>query len=389
MNSLLAFTIVMLIWTISDYVSKKTKALLSSLFVASVIFLIGFKSGLFPEDLLPSSSLLTLGQTVVGLVIVHLGTLISLDEFKRQWKTFVIGVSAVLGIAAFLYGIDQFFLDTNYVLSAIAAISGGTISIILVQDAAVNAGLVSVAVFPVLIAATQGLIGFPLTSIILRKEARRIRTVHRDGTLATPKEHAVVHDETDDSILPAAFHTTAGTLFVMGVVVLISTVLSGWTNGYLNTFVIALILGIVLRRFKILKANALNGIDAYGLIMIAILLIIFGPLATLSPSALFDLIVPITISFVLGVSGLLLFALIVGRFLGYSKEMSMAIGLTALYGFPGTLILSEEAAKSIGETEEEVHIIEDEILPKMIVAGFSTVTITSVFITGILAAFIY
>ncbi|MFN3367191.1 MAG: hypothetical protein ACK411_12460, partial [Exiguobacterium mexicanum] len=89
------------------------------------------------------------------------------------------------------------------------------------------------------------------------------------------------------------------------------------------------------------------------------------------------------------VSGLLLFALIVGRFLGYSKEMSMAIGLTALYGFPGTLILSEEAAKSIGETEEEVHVIEDEILPKMIVAGFSTVTITSVFITGILAAFIY
>ncbi|MFY7868408.1 MAG: hypothetical protein ACOVQN_02820, partial [Exiguobacterium sp.] len=158
---------------------------------------------------------------------------------------------------------------------------------------------------------------------------------------------------------------------------------------YLNTFVIALILGIILRRFKVLKANALNGIDAYGLIMIAILLIIFGPLATLSPSDLFDLIVPITIAFAFGVTGLLLFAFLAGRFLGYSKEMSMAIGLTALYGFPGTLILSEEAAKNIGETEEEVHIIEDEILPKMIVAGFSTVTITSVFITGILAAFIY
>lgn len=123
MNSLLAFTIVMLIWTISDYVAKKTKALLSSLFVASVIFLVGFKSGLFPEDLLPSSSLLALGQTVVGLVIVHLGTLISLDEFKRQWKTFVIGVSAVVGIAVFMYAFGQIFLDTNYILSGIAAIA--------------------------------------------------------------------------------------------------------------------------------------------------------------------------------------------------------------------------------------------------------------------------
>lgn len=38
MNAVLAFTIVMFIWTISDFVSKKTKSLLSSLLVASIIF---------------------------------------------------------------------------------------------------------------------------------------------------------------------------------------------------------------------------------------------------------------------------------------------------------------------------------------------------------------
>ena len=132
MQPIIAFTIIMLIWTVSDYISKKTKALLSSLFVASIIFLIGFKTNLFPEDLLPTSSLLPLGQTVVGMIIVHLGTLISLDEFKRQWKTFLIGVSAVLGISVLLFTIGRLLLDTNYVLSAIAAISGGTISVIIV-----------------------------------------------------------------------------------------------------------------------------------------------------------------------------------------------------------------------------------------------------------------
>ncbi|MDN5710605.1 MAG: hypothetical protein L0G95_14270, partial [Planococcus sp. (in: firmicutes)] len=80
MTPIIAFTLIMLIWTVSDYISKKTKALLSSLFVASIIFLIGFKTNLFPEDLLPTSALLPLGQTVVGMIIVHLGTLISLDE---------------------------------------------------------------------------------------------------------------------------------------------------------------------------------------------------------------------------------------------------------------------------------------------------------------------
>ena len=65
--------------------------------------------------------------------------------------------------------------------------------------------------------------------------------------------------------------------------------------------------------------------------------------------------------------------------------MAMAIGLTSLYGFPGTMILSQEAAKGAGETPEEVAAIEHEILPKMIVAGFSTVTITSVIVTCIIA----
>lgn len=389
MQPIIAFTIIMLVWTISDYVSKKSKALLSSLFVASIIFLIGFKTNLFPPDLLQSSALLPLGQTIVGMIIVHLGTLISLEEFKRQWRTFLIGVSAVLGISVLLFTIGRLMLDTNYVLSAIAAISGGTISVIIVQEQALNAGLISVAVFPVLIAALQGLIGFPLTSIILRKEAMRIREGVRDGSITRKEGVEEAKSDEKQTILPEAFQTTAGTLFVVGVVVIIAMFLSGLTNGWLNTFVIALLLGIALRATGVLKPNVLNGIDAYGLMMLAILLIIFGPLATTSFRDLVELLVPLFIAFVLGVTGIVAFSMLAGKLLGYTYPMAVAIGLTSLYGFPGTLILSQEAAKNIGETEEEVQIIEEEILPKMVVAGFSTVTITSVFITGVLAAFIY
>ncbi|NCD19145.1 MAG: hypothetical protein EOL89_04040, partial [Actinobacteria bacterium] len=87
MNPVLAFVVVMAVWTVSDFVAKKTQSLLSSLFVASIIFLIGFLTDIFPEDLLTSSSLLALAGVVVGFIIVHLGTLISIEEFKRQWKT--------------------------------------------------------------------------------------------------------------------------------------------------------------------------------------------------------------------------------------------------------------------------------------------------------------
>ena len=58
---------------------------------------------------------------------------------------------------------------------------------IIVQEAALGVGLTTIAVFPVLIAALQGLIGFPLTSIILRKEAARLKGEYRAGKLARPR----------------------------------------------------------------------------------------------------------------------------------------------------------------------------------------------------------
>lgn len=244
-----------------------------------------------------------------------------------------------------------------------------------------------VAVFPVLIAAFQGLIGFPLTSLILRKEANRLKGEYRAGTLQVVK--AEEHHEEGKTILPKALQTTAGTLFVVGVVVVLAAYVNNITDGVLNKFVVALLLGILLRAFGVFKPNILSGIDAYGLMMLAILIIIFGPLATSSVDDLIALIGPLCIAFAIGVTGSVAFSAVMGKILGYSLSMSIAIGLTTLYGFPGTMILSQEAARSVGENEQEIAAIEGQILPKMIIAGFSTVTITSVIITSILAELIH
>ncbi|HOT57586.1 MAG TPA: hypothetical protein PL014_10625, partial [Ornithinibacter sp.] len=389
MNPIVAFVVVMAVWTVSEFVARKTKSLLSSLFVASLIFLVGFLSGIFPEDLLASSSLLALAGVVVGFIIVHLGTVISLDDFKKQWKTFLIGFSTVIGIgialwvAGLIFGgrisgaaEDGYAQALDFVVAGTGALSGGTISVIIVQEAALGVALTSIAVFPVLIAALQGLVGFPLTSLILRKEAARLRDEYRAGNLeapAAPDEQAA-----SASLLPAAFQNTPGTLFVVGLVVLAALGINNLTDGVLNTFVVALIFGIALRAFKVFKPSVLAGIDAFGLMMLAIMILVFGPLATVEPADVKALAFPLFLAFVFGVAGIVGFSALVGKLVGYSIPMSVAIGLTSLYGFPGTMILSQEAAKGAGETPEEVAAIENSILPKMIVAGFSTVTITSV-----------
>jgi hypothetical protein len=396
MNPIVAFVVVMAVWTVSDFVAKKTKSLLSSLFVASIIFLIGFLTNVFPEDLLQASSLLALAGVVVGFIIVHLGTMISLDEFIRQWKTFVIGISAVIGIGVMLYVASLIFgvrisgsaeegyaQALDFVIAGTGALSGGTISVLIIQEAALGVGLTSIAIFPVLIAALQGLVGFPLTSIILRREAQRVRGEHRAGTLDTIEEAEA--EAAERTILPPAFRTTAGTLFVVGVAVLISLGINNLTNGVLNTFVVALILGVALRTLGVFKPSVLGGIDALGLMMIAIMILVFGPLATIEVADVTALALPLVLAFTFGLVGITVFAIVVGKLVGYSVPMSAAIGLTSLYGFPGTMILAQEAARGAGESPEEVAAIEHQILPKMIVAGFSTVTITSVVITSIIA----
>ena len=64
--------------------------------------------------------------------------------------------------------------------------------------------------------------------------------------------------------------------------------------------------------------------------------------------------------------------------------MSMAIGSSCLFGFPGTVIISNEVSESTGTTPEEKAYISAQIMPKMLIAGMVTVSIASVLIAGVM-----
>ena len=68
--------------------------------------------------------------------------------------------------------------------------------------------------------------------------------------------------------------------------------------------------------------------------------------------------------------------------------MSVAMGATALFGFPGTFIVSNEVANAVGDTEEEKAIISQNITPKMIISGMVSVSIVSVIVAGIMAKWV-
>lgn len=395
MEPVLAFMIVMLIWTIGEFVSAKSKALISMMLVASMIFLVGFAMDWLPHDLIRDSGLLGLGNAVVGVIIVHLGTMMSLEDLKAQWRTFVIGSITVVIMTVILLFVGQLVFDRNVAIAGTAAITGGTLSILMVQDKVADIvagggelGLLRsylLAVFPLLILNLKNLVGFLVTANILKKEALRVRGEYRKGNLTFYEEEVKENTPVGHkSILPQFLQTAYGTLFILAATVYVSRLLSNLTNGYLNTFVIALLFGIILRHFKVLKPNALSMTDSFGLLMVSIMVIAFGPLADIVPSDLLSLIWPLVFFLIAGVIIIFLAAFFLGKAVGYSGTLSIAVGLTTLFGFPGTMVLTKEAAAAVGESAEERAVIEQNILPIMVTAGFSTITITSVITGGLI-----
>lgn len=395
MPPVVAFGIVMLIWTIGELVSQKTKALVSMMLVASIIFLIGFATDLLPHDLILNSGLLNLGNAVIGLIIVHLGTMMSIADLKAQWKTFLIGVVTVVAMTIILLMIGMQLFDTNVAVAGTASITGGTLSVLMVQEVATrilseggDAGMLNgylLAVFPLLVLNMKNLVGFLVTANILKKEARRVQGEYRKGNLEFYEQEVEENTKEDrTSILPDFLQTAYGTLFLLAMTVYVAMTLSSWTQGKVNTFVIALLLGIVLRHFKILKPNALSTTDTFGLLMVSIMVIAFGPLADINPADLVALIWPICFYLVAGVLAIFVSSYFIGKAVGYSGPLSLAVGMTTFFGFPGTMVLTKEAAAAVGETPEEVAVIEQNILPIMVTAGFSTITITSVITGGII-----
>ena len=75
MNGLVALTIIMVVYAAGDMIATKTKAIISMLFVASVVFAIGFWNGL-PGTIFADSQLQTFASVTVGLLLVHMGTTI-------------------------------------------------------------------------------------------------------------------------------------------------------------------------------------------------------------------------------------------------------------------------------------------------------------------------
>lgn len=392
MDSLLAITVILLFFAFGDFISSKSKSIVSMMFVASVLFLVGFWVGM-PITIFHDAQLVGFGALMIGFLITHMGTLLNLSDLKEQWKTVVISVASVVGIGIFLFLVGSPIIGKEYAIASAPPISGGVVAAIIMGDAAKAKGLESIAVFATILVVVQGFFGYPIASFFLNKEAKKVLQNNISDNL-NGNDSTLKSDETSLSkkklipAIPKDLQTTFILLAKLSVTALLSFQLASFTNGIIHKYVMCLLVGIVAKEIGFLEENIMVKANAFGLAMVGLMAVIFQSLTQATPDMLLSLLFPLLGSLTLGTIGIIIFSSITGKLLGYSMEMSIAIGVSALFGFPGTFILSNEVANANGKTDEERQLILDAIMPKMLVAGFITVTIASVVLAGFMAKLI-
>ena len=75
-------------------------------------------------------------------------------------------------------------------------------------------------------------------------------------------------------------------------------------------------------------------------------------------------------------------SVILAKPFGMSRPMAFACALTALCGFPADYILTTDVVNSLTDDADERAFLLDNMLPKMLVGGFATVSIASVLIAS-------
>lgn len=395
MDGMLALTIVCIVFAIGDFISDKTHAVVPVLLFASVSFLVLFWSGLVPTTLFDDAGLIAISSMMTGLFIVNMGTLLDLKQFIEQWKVVVLGLAIVIVGGILMFFVARPILGNNFAVALVGPITGGWVSAVVVNDAIKALGapesLQLAGVLATIIVAVQGIIGYPLASMFLRKEARRLVRGYNAGSIKWTRtffedhsaQEAVPAKKKLIPPLPEKYQTPYILLGKMCIVSMLSFWLSSLTGGAVHKYVICLILGVIARELGFLEHDAMKKANCYGIGIVICMVSILVFLTAVTPGDVLNLLPVVAGAFIIGLLSMFFIAILVGKFFKISWQMSCGITCSCLFGFPGTYVVSTEVAKQIASNEDEEQMILDNVLPKMLVAGFVCLTVTSVLITGI------
>lgn len=391
MTPILAFAIIAAAFGVGDIVAQKTKGIISSVLVAILLFLLfGGTLRILPEDLMDQSGLMAIIPTFgMGLILVNVGSMLNLNELRAEWKVVLVSLAGVAGVVILDLTLGTVVFGREQALAAIAPTAGGMAATMMLTAQAAAAGKPDLGAFIAAVMALQVLVGLPITSVCLRKAADLF--IGRNGHLAegtsTGKKTAFrLLPPTPDALSSPQIHMAR--VAVVAALALLCTNVTGIPSG-----VTYLVFGIAAAAIGIVDPGAMRTAGGEGLLMLATYASVTGSFVSMSLADFGKLLIPVFGLLIIAAVGVVICSVIAGKLLKWDMYLSIAVGLTCMFGYPVSYAVATEAAagavKGKGFSPEEEARVLDYVLPKMIISGVVSVSIASVIIAGVVGPVLF
>lgn len=387
---LLAFAVIAMIFGIGDMIAAKTKGTVSSIIVVILVLLL-FSSvfPVLPPDILAKSGLPGIISTFgMGLILVNLGSMLDLNDLKREWKTLLVSLAAVLGVVALQMTLGTALFGKEMAMAATGPTAGAMVATMILTEAANTAGRPEIAAFVAAVMALQVLIGMPIASFCLRQEAKRFINVGghlRDATVGKGIQVRLLPPTPELLDKPNIHLARLALVAVLGAWV---TSVTGIPTGI--TFLVG---GIIFGAIGFIEPRALQRAGAEHLVILATYCSVVTGFVGMSVEQFGSLLLPVFSMLLIGALGVVAAASLVGRFLHWSPWLCAAVGICCVLGYPKTYAVSMEVAQGAVQgknfSKEEEERVVQHLLPKMIVSGTVSVSVTSVVIASLVAPILF
>jgi len=378
------------IFAIGDLLAVATKARLSSVFVALMLFLAGFLSGVIPTDIIAKARLTELASWASVYVVFHMGTTINMGELIREWKTVVMSIFAMLVAVVSIFAVVP-LIGKDAAIVSIPVVNGGIIATQIMVDAATRNGMALAAALGAIVYAIQKFVGTPPASFFGLKEAELLLVEHRRRK-AEGLADGVVHEEHKKESKKTIYQILNLDKYYTHFTCLGVTALFGWLAYWLqakttvNYSIWALLLGAVAGQLHVVPEKILEKGRSVGLLNMAIFAGIIPSLGKINIADLSTLAFQTIVVFAAVLIGTFIFIYLLPtwKFVG-SRNLSVGIAMAQLLGFPATYLIANEIATAVAENEEEREVVLKKIMPAYVVAGLASVTTLSIVIAGVFA----
>lgn len=392
-TSIAALALIALLFAFGNFISNKTKAYVSSLIPAVIIFLVLMYAGLIPPDLCATAGLTgMLGAFVIPLCIVDVGTKLSVRKILPEWKVFVTVLAASIGIIIVCFTLGNVVLGRERSIAAIPPLTGALPATTVVQQAAEAAGENSIGVFAMIVLVLQTILALPVATVALKMHFRELS---RNGMIIEVGNADEVTQQKEKTLLPPLPVSWNGNYmiifkaaFVAWLGLIVGNALAAPTGNIISPTLMYVIFGLVAAEIGFLERNPLQASNSIGIIYLGLFSVLLSTFSSVTLDILLSQIAPALIVIFIGLIGISVLSAIAGKLLKVSPWLSIAIGTCCYLGYPGSQIVLEETVRGSEFTEEERKILINKLLPKMTI-GYLSSSIISITCAGIFAPMIF